>query len=226
MKTIAFSGWTRPPALMNMLGEDIVAVDYAPHRSLPDFFGELAARHADADHVIGWSLGGQLAVRAIALGVLRPKRLTLISAPYQFVACDAFLHGMAPPVYAMFRESYLRNTPKTVGKFAALIAKGDRHMHRVLQQLAGHHRADDTDRWLWWLEDLAAFSCRALALDHFPPTLLIHGREDAIVPPMQSEAFAAALPAAALHLLEGCGHAPHLHDSETIRNLIAGHLSS
>ena len=46
------------------------------------------------------------------------------------------------------------------------------------------------------------------------PALIVWGRQDRIVPPLNALRFEADLPAAKLHLFDDCGHAPHLEYPE------------
>ncbi|MBX9725898.1 MAG: alpha/beta hydrolase, partial [Rickettsiales bacterium] len=157
-----------------------------------------------------------------AAGALHPEHLTLIAAPMQFVS-DANLEGMDATTYQLFRESYVRDPARTKARFHGLIAKGDREMKRVMGLLAHHPNVESVAHWLPWLENLAAYRLDVSALASAPPTLIIHGMNDAIVPLAQSEALAAALPSAQLNAWAEVGHAPHVHDAPRLMAEIAAH---
>ena len=64
--------------------------------------------------------------------------------------------------------------------------------------------------------DIGCFTDRYKAID--VPTLVVWGAQDRIVPPLFGLLFEAEIPDAALHILDRCGHAPHLeHPVETAR---------
>ena len=56
--------------------------------------------------------------------------------------------------------------------------------------------------------DIGSFTGRYRQID--VPTLVVWGAQDRIVPPLFGLLFEAEIPDAALHVLDGCGHAPHL----------------
>jgi pimeloyl-[acyl-carrier protein] methyl ester esterase len=210
MTILTLSGWTLPgDALAQHLpGAD--HLDYSDYPTPEASFAALAAFRPE--HVIGWSMGGQLAIRAILAGVLKPKKLTLIAAPYQFVSGKGFSGGMDPITYQQFRASYASDAPRTMRRFAALMGKGDRKSAQVASELELHPQAANTERWLPWLDILGAYSLAGIDLSTLPPTRIIHGAGDAIAPIAQGEALAQAIPGAALERWDDAGHAPHLHD--------------
>lgn len=212
MSTLTLSGWTQPAdALTRALGLEATAFDYSDYTSLDEAFAALRP-YADSERVVGWSLGGNLAIRAIANGVLRPKKLTLIAAPYQFVSDADFRGGMDPLTYQQFRENYASNPTRTMQRFHALIAKGDTQAKMIMGLLGHHPEVADTGRWLPWLDLLGSGSLRHTDLTALPPTLLVQGMQDAIVPYAQAEALAARMPQARIDAWEDTGHAPHLRD--------------
>ena len=79
--------------------------------------------------------------------------------------------------------------------------------------------------------DIASFTDAYREID--VPTLVLWGAEDRIVPPLFGTLFEAELPKASLHVLDKCGHAPHLeYPAETarligdwIRRRVAGELN-
>jgi len=56
------------------------------------------------------------------------------------------------------------------------------------------------------------------------PTLVIHGRDDHIIPPEKGERLAAAIPGAKLALIEGAAHAPNLNHAEVVNEEIVRFL--
>src|SRR5262249_1438587 len=158
----------------------------------PEASFEALRAFVDVPHVVGWSLGGQLALRAIAAGVLKPRHLTLIATPWQFIGKD----GMGEETFGLFRASYRSAPEPTMDRFAGLIAQGDAEARNILRQFRHHLDAGDPARWLPWLDTLALNPLHDLAFDTLPPTLLIHGEGDAIVPVAQASFLKQALPAA------------------------------
>ena len=221
MTTLLLSGWTQPTDALAHLAEDALLFDYSDYPT-PTAAME-ALRDIRADRVIAWSMGGQLALRAIAAGALSPSHLTLIAAPMQFVSDASGVKGMDPTTYQLFRESYQRDAARTKTRFHGLVSKGDRDMRRVMDMLGHHPQVEEVARWLPWLDDLAAHRLDVSALASAPPTLIIHGMNDAIVPLAQSEHLVRHLPHAQLNRWAEVGHAPHVHDANRLRAEMADH---
>lgn len=220
MSTILLSGWAQPADALAHLAPDAKLFDYSDYSAANEAIEALKA--INPTHVIAWSLGGQLALRGVAMGGLGLKHLTVIGAPLQFVS-DATLKGMDPTTYQLFRDSYANDPIRTKARLHALIAKDDREMKRVMSMLSHHPKVDNVAHWLPWLEDLAAHRLDVSALASAPPTLIIHGMNDAIVPFAQGEALAEALPHAQLNAWAEVGHAPHMHDAPRLIAEITAH---
>lgn len=58
------------------------------------------------------------------------------------------------------------------------------------------------------------------------PVLLIHGRQDLVVPPSHAETVARALPNAALRWLDRCGHFPQIEHAATVNAWLGKFLAS
>lgn len=223
MKTLTLSGWTQPvDAIARALPGDHASFDYSDYANPEASFAALGS-FADAEAVIGWSMGGQVAVRAIAAGVLRPKHLTLIATPYQFVNGAGFEHGMDVTTYRLFRENYATDPARTKMRFHSLLAKGDVEMKRILPLLGHHHDVENTARWLPWFDMLGTYSLAGVDLSHLPPTLLVQGSADAIVPANQAQHLRRSIPEATVSLWEGVAHAPHIRDPQRLHDEILTH---
>ena len=222
MHTLTLSGWTQPSDALARYLPGAEVFDYSDYPDAQASFTGLA-HFAQVPHVVAWSMGGQLALLAILAGILKPRRLTLIAAPYQFVAGAKVKEAMDPVTFAQFRANYAQHPARTKTRFHALIAKGDKHHTRVMAALGHHPAIEHTPRWLPWLDALGRTSLHGSDFSALPPTLLIHGEHDAIVPCAQSNYLANALPRARLELWPGAGHAPHLHDPVTFHERIHTH---
>ncbi len=216
---LTLSGWAQPADAVAQVIGDATSVDYSDYPSPAATFAELKNRSRPR-LVVGWSMGGELAIRAILAGVLKPEKLILLAAPYQFVSGGSFNGGMDPVTYRQFRDSYARDPARTRQRFHALVAKGDARSREVMAQLTHHPQVDDTARWLPWLQQLGAGSLRDVDLAALPPTLIIHGTNDHIVPIAQGEMLAGRIPGAQLQRWEEAGHAPHLHDKLRLLQVI------
>lgn len=220
MKTLALSGWSQPSdALARVFPGEHVTFDYSDYPSPEASFAALKKQFGQTEYIIGWSMGGQLALRAIAEGVLKPKHLTLLASPWQFVSD----YGMGARTFELFRDTYARDAANHKERFHALIAKGDAHESRILRELTHHGDVENTDRWLPWLDMLGSYSLDNADLSRLPPTLLIQGKNDTIVRYPQALKFKSMLPQITLSTWENAGHAPHLHDTTRLMEEIMEH---
>lgn len=216
MKTLTLSGWGQPADALDPIARDAICFDYSDY---PDTARALEALRAlNPDHVIGWSLGGQLALHAIVAGALNPKKLTLIAPAFQFVKGGTVDDGMDRFTFDTFRSNYATDPERTATRFHSLIAKGDSKMRNVMQGLRNHSQIAQAARWLPWLDALDREPVSRLSLAMVPPTTIIHGTQDAIVPVAQAHMLAQTLPKARVEIWEGVAHAPHLHDTERLRS--------
>lgn len=219
---VTLSGWGQPHDALRAVLPEAIHLDYAGSRDVEQAMSMLAREAAAAHTVVGWSLGGQLAVRAIARQVIAPRLLVLIAAPFQFVERDTSPVGMDRVAFAQFREQYRANPRRALRKFSALVSYGDARREAVTARLG---EPDGRCDWLAWLEELANFSAQSLDFSGFPPTILLHGQQDAVVHAEQSRAYAERLPRATLELWPHAAHAPHLHDVERFQQWMAEHAA-
>jgi len=225
MRTLCISGWGQPHDALISIAPDATHFEYAHHNSPEEAIAALIEAAQSYERIIGWSLGGQLAVRAISQGLIKPKKLVLIGVPFQFVRDKKLNLGMPRDTYDIFCANYAENPERTLKKSWNLIAYGDVREVQVKAYLTTLGRKKMLEKnWHRWLEYLNGFSCADLNFAHFPPTLLIHGDKDAVVWHEQSQHFVKHLPHSTLETFIGCGHAPHWHDAKKVSELIAKHV--
>lgn len=224
MSMLALSGWGQPHDALNSVVPEAWHFNYASCRSADEALSALSRAGEGLGMVIGWSLGAQLALRAIAKAMLKPEKLVLIAPPYQFVANTLLPLGMKPDLHSKFYENYKSNPPRALAKAWELVVKNDIQQERVRGYIARQDKAAVLAHdWQAWLEELARFSCHSLSMDVLPPTLIVHGDKDVVIGIEQSRYFAQQLPQARLVEFSGCGHAPHWHAPERLAALIREH---
>lgn len=220
MNTISLSGWGQPADALERLGLGC-ALPYAACNNITQALELIASEAKNAMQIVGWSLGGQLALRAVVEKRIQPKNLVLIGAPYQFVETESVPLGMKWDSFTQFKENYARNPLRTLHKAHALIALGDEKNAKVRHYLEMQDMEALTHiDWHYWLEVLEEMSCAPLSFHDFPSLLLIHGENDAVVNVAAAHAFHGRIPHAQLHIIPGCGHAPHWHDINRIQSII------
>lgn len=209
-RTIAFSGWGQPPTAPRSVIFDASPIDYMRYSSIEALFSSLPVMECDT--LIGWSLGGQLAIRAVANGIIQPKRLLLISTPFHFSHPDADI----------FYQAVETQPELALKRFRLMIAEGDSNQKAVIRELGIATPPPPT--LTYWLKELYNFNCNTIDYTSFPPTLIIHGEQDHIVPVAQAEELASQFPHSKLVIFSHAAHAPHLHDSKKICRMIGTFL--
>jgi len=221
MRTIGLSGWGQPHDALSVIAPEATHIEYAHHDNVEDALAEIATQAKNSDTVIGWSLGGQLAMRAIAARMFKPKRLVLIATPLQFAATPERPLGMKRDLYDKFRENYAKNPERTLHKAWELIHKDDTNAERIRRHMEMQDKSKVLEKeWLRWFFMLDDFAFDESPLADFPPTLLLHGDKDLVVDVAQSQHLAKAIPKSKRIVYKGCGHAPHWHDAKGVTEAI------
>lgn len=174
---------------------------------LQDLLHRLPARFS----LLGWSWGGQLALRMWQLAPGRIERLVLVATPPRFVQSADWPHAVAPAVFEQFAAGLAQDGGATLRRFFALQAQGlpdARQVARHLRGLVETHGAPDAAALQWGLTDLLRRDMRQAAQQCQAPVLLIQGTADALVPVAAGQWLQSIMPAARMLLLQQCGHAP------------------
>lgn len=181
------------------------------------------AIHRPADraplHLLGWSLGGLLALALAAAAPQRIARITLLASTPCFVARDDWPHGLAPAVLENFATQLRADYHRTVHEFLELQARGSAQASSTLRELqaALDARGAATPRALVaGLELLRSVDLRERLTQVAAPTLVIGGQYDRVTPPGAGRALAAALPRGEYREIARAGHAPFLSHVDTV----------
>lgn len=212
MNILCLTGWQQKPDAFANIAPAARHFNYAAYNDLETMFSELPR---DVDLAIGWSLGGQLLVRAIAGGYVKARKLLLLAAPFQCISDNRFMHGMAQDDFNDIRNNYVQDPQKMLAQFQGWLGFGSNKIIRELLK--------STEIWkngLFWLDELGKATCRDLDFSSFPETLIFHGESDKVIPPENAKEFAARVPGAQLFLLPDVNHAIHLQDNNFLKNII------
>ena len=175
--------------------------------------------------LLGWSLGGQIALRlAQALGP-RVGALILLSSTPRFVNAPDWMDGVEDAVLEQFGVDLLRDPAATLQRFLALQVRGAADMHPVLARLRAELAARPAARAEALAEGLTRLresDLRSLVPQVAQPALVLHGAADRLTPVAAGRWLAAHLPHARLEEIEQAAHAPFLsHTAQTLTALRA-----
>jgi pimeloyl-[acyl-carrier protein] methyl ester esterase len=214
---LAVHGWSRSGLDLSSLAarlaprRRVACLDLRGHgRSSPGRF-DLEALSADLAAaaealelsraiLLGWSLGAQVALAALAgQPALRARvaGLVLLGATPRFTEGDGWPHRQPARAYGRFLDDCFAPGELDEAGLARL---------EPLRRAPAPHPGCA----LAGLDLLGATDLRPLLPRLDVPTLVIHGEADAICPPGAGRHLAAAIPGARLLALPGAGHAPFL----------------
>jgi pimeloyl-[acyl-carrier protein] methyl ester esterase len=162
-------------------------------------------------HVIGWSLGGEVALAWARRAPHQVRRLVLVATTPCFARRPGWPCATAPAVLREFGRSLAADRAGTMARFIAVQAKGDAHAGRLagaLRAASAESAADET--LAAGLGILLAADLRRELAQVRQPVLVVHGARDRIVPPAAGRRLAAMLPDARFEFLRSCAHAPFL----------------
>ena len=168
---------------------------------------------------LGWSLGGQVALRAALDHPTRMRGLIMLASSPRFVRGDGWPHGVSPTLFRDFGDALERDFRGTLEGFLALEALGSASAQVELRKLRAQafERGEPSPRALQ--EGLVLLDELDLR-DELPrlqvPSLWVSGRRDRLVPAGAMPAAAALAPGARSVVIDDAGHAPFLGAADAV----------
>ncbi len=227
---LCLTGWGQKfDSLENIFSESffdpffVSSFDYFAFDNVEKLFAEIATQKLNPEILIGWSLGGQLAVRLIEKKILTPKLLILIAPPFQMLKDSRIHAGMSQNAFDEFYGNFVKAPTQTLKQFSILTAMNDRSAKEIAKTLDINDK--NFEQLKFWLEELSRFSCFDVDFSNMPRTLFFQGAGDMIVHASQAEYFKERIKNFRLEIFNNCGHAPHLSDVEKLRKIIAEEIA-
>jgi pimeloyl-[acyl-carrier protein] methyl ester esterase len=183
---------------------------------LPSLAGAIDASIDDLDQplcVLGWSLGGQVAMQWALMRPERVRRLVLVATTPSFVTRDGWPDAMTPDTLARFGDELRVAYRLTLQRFLALQVHGSDEGRATLAVLRRRlfERGEPSSGALGNALDVLVHADLRAALSRIAArTLVIGGDRDALVPLPATRALAAALTNATHVTIAGAAHAPFL----------------
>ncbi|MDP2430449.1 MAG: pimeloyl-ACP methyl ester esterase BioH [Pseudomonadota bacterium] len=217
--------WAETVAVLR--GEDSPVKAPALHPDLPGY-GEaatlspysaesladaLAASIATPINLVGWSMGGMVALALAARHPDKVARLVLVGTSPAFAARADWPHGMTPEVLDEFARALALDFRATLLRFLSLQARGGDAARAVIVQLRARMQAQaepNPEVLAAGLELLRTVDLRDQVEQVRCPTLVMHGAYDTLCAPEAGAWLAEHLPNGRLALHERASHAPFL----------------
>ena len=177
--------------------------------------------------VLGWSLGGLVAMRWARRDPARVARLVLVATSPRFVSGDDWPHGMSATTLARFGDEFAASWKLTMQRFLALQVHGSESGRATLAALRHQlfargepSRAALADA----LRILATSDLRGEVGTIDAPTLVVSGERDMLAPAGAGAWLGEAMPRASYVRIDGAAHAPFLSHREAFDHALNGFL--
>jgi len=187
---------------------------------LDECVGALAAAFPAAQQpltVLGWSLGGLVAMRWALAAPERVGRVVLVATSPRFVAGPDWPHAMSREALDRFGDELHVAWKLTVLRFLALQMHGGEHGRAALAALRGQlfARGEPAPKALFAaLDTIRHADLRADVHRIGQPALVVSGERDTLTPPGAGRWLAGHLPDARFVAIAGAAHAPFLSHAD------------
>jgi len=196
---------------------------WTPGRSPAQQLESLAAALPQDALLVGWSLGGQLALQLAAGRALRVRALVLIATTPRFVRGPDWPHGLPAEVLERFAAQLQSDPQRTLEEFLELQVRGSAEPAAVLAELRQAVQTRAAPPALAaGLAMLRDNDLRELARGLTVPTLVIAGQYDRVTPPSAARALSELMPHAQCLALPRAGHAPFLSHRQAVLEALLG----
>lgn len=178
---------------------------------------------------LGWSLGGQFALRAALDHPHAVRGLIMIASSPRFVVGEDWPYGVGAQLFRDFGDALAKDFRGTLEGFLALEALGSAHASEDLRNLRAQAfaRGEPVSRALLeGLELLDRLDVRRELPMLRVPSLWLSGRRDRLVPAGAMPAAAALAPNARSVVIAHAGHAPFLGAADEVAGEIDGFVQS
>jgi malonyl-CoA O-methyltransferase len=211
------------PALQNIA--NVIALDlpgFGESEAIPEFTLDaveqlIAARLPEKCVLMGWSLGGMLAVQIAARYPQKISRLITLAANAKFVASRDYETAMPLAVNRQFNKGFAADSQATLKLFSGLLAQGDTNERALLRQIRVLAEPDKINpNWLQALALLSQLDNREAFAQLTQPGLHFLAEKDALVPVAAGQALAQLNSQQSVQVVAGAAHALHWSQSELV----------
>lgn len=199
--------------------------------AMPATLTELARMVMDAapPHavVLGWSLGGLVALRAALDAPNNMRALVLANATPRFVTGTDWPAAMPPETLAEFAAGLREDYQGILQRFLSLQVRGDegaRESLRNLRVALFAHGEPDAASLATGLELLRTSDLRAECASVKVQTLVLAGAYDRLTPAAAGEFLARSIHGARLHSFPKSAHAPFISHTEAFADALRGFM--
>jgi len=181
--------------------------------TLSSWADEVSAQLPEHTTLLGWSLGGQVAIRIALDNPAQVARLILVSSTPKFILADDWQTGVALTDMMAFGEDMQRESRATLRRFLTLQTRGAAAQKKLLESLRETFFSApmaEPQALSAGLEMLLHTDLRTGVAMLKQPALVIQGSLDKLTPPGAGAWLAQTIPAAHYCLIDDAAHTPFL----------------
>ncbi|MDO5640127.1 MAG: pimeloyl-ACP methyl ester esterase BioH [Neisseria sp.] len=181
----------------------------------------IAAQISEPAHILGWSLGGLVALYLAQRHPEKVAALCLTASFAKFQAAPDYPEGLSNPALAKMVGLFGQDYHKYMKQFLQLQFLYAKDQQQILDKLLPDITRHGSPAALQAaLDAVAEADARAFLPEITAPTLLVFGGKDSITPPRMGEYLHRHLPHSEWHLIDKAAHAPFLTHAETFAELL------
>lgn len=189
---------------------------YPDYSHLEESFLNVYQHYGRPLTIIGWSLGGMLALQLAAAYPEKIKKLILISSTPRFTMCENYTAGLAPSIVKNLARRIPKNKWQTQLDFYKLMFSDKEQLweNKFTLEMAPLLECIEIPTLQAGLRYLSEKDLRGILTSIQIPCHILHGTEDTICLPAAGQYLATMLPNATLTLIPGAGHIPFYTQGE------------
>ena len=173
--------------------------------------------------ICGWSLGGQIAMKLSLDTPERINKLILISTTPSFIQRKDWIWAMEEAILESFIANLNRDCISTLNRFFTLQMQGEINTLLLLRRLRKYISKEGVPDWdglQIGMKTLLTTDLRRNIKNINHPVTLLHGKNDAIVPPDAAKWLHNNLQNSKLIMFSDCGHIPFLsHEDQFLSSI-------
>lgn len=185
----------------------------------------IVAQLPEKSVLIGWSLGGMIAVNIAARYPQKISHIITLATNANFVASRDYETAMPLAVNRQFNKGFAADASATLKLFSGLLAQSDANERNLLKQVRKLAEPEKINaNWLQALNLLASLDNRE-AFAHLSQTgLHLLAEKDVLVPVVAAQSLAELNPQQTIKIIPDAAHALHWSAPELVLSLIIDFL--
>jgi pimeloyl-[acyl-carrier protein] methyl ester esterase len=241
IRTVIIAGWAQTEESLARLAASFygeIASVYSllrserPQDHSPDapsiYARALAARLAGKPSgatLVGWSMGGMVALETAIHFPVLVRQLILISTSAKFCSAPGYPHGVSPAVLRAMMQGLHRDRRETLERFFALVYSNDGSAEQRAEDLRQSLQLD-LECLVHGLQYLRSVDLRSRLADVRVPVLIVHGGKDQVISWQAGRLLHEGISGSELLLLDEADHSLPVTAPELLASRMARFLGT